>query len=123
MPLVVALVAGCSSMHAATLPRVSSLAPEDGFKLLKPRARVVQCDGGLFPGLINRRSDLADQALRELLSSDAEGNTLIDLRIEWRSWSIGVYGRQCIAMEGDLVRPTATVLLPMAGDHSGHHGP
>ncbi len=106
--------------HDRTLPRVAADDPRDGFKLLRPHARAERCEGALFGTFSTSESDALAAVFRDLLALDEEATMVRGPRVEWTAWSIGVYGRRCIEMEGDVVRPAATVLLPMAGEHVGH---
>jgi hypothetical protein len=103
-----------------TLPRVAADDPRDGFKLLRPHARAERCEGALFGTFSTSESGAVAAVFRDLLALDEEATMVHGARVEWTAWSIGVYGRRCIEMEGDVVRPAATVLLPMAGEHVGH---
>ena len=113
------LVVGCVRT-TGTLPRVAVDNPRDGFKLLRPHARAERCEGALFGTFSTSEGDVLEDVFRDLLALDEEATMVRGARVEWTAWSIGVYGRRCIAMEGDVVRPAATVLLPMAGEHLGH---
>jgi hypothetical protein len=117
--MVAALTLGCGM--SATLPRVTRVDPLAGFKMLKPGATVRECRGGP----VWTRSDPSEQdlglvALRRLLETDDEADAVVNARLEWTSWSVGVYGRRCVTLTGDLVRSIRTVRLPMPGDHGDH---
>ena len=122
----VALVAGAllSSCTAAlgTLPRVEAPADTQGYKMLRPAEMVVECAGDGLAASEPR--DLLDAAVRRLLARDQEADSVINARVESTQWSLGVYGRRCVTVTGDVVRSTSTILLPMPGDHQGHgaHG-
>jgi hypothetical protein len=111
-------LAGCTTT-LGTLPRVTLLAPTDGFKMLKPKASVTQCRSeGLMVG---PQGDMIDPAVRTLLARDDEGDALLNVVVESRAWSVGVYGRRCVRVTGDVVRSVRSVLLPMPESHRGHH--
>jgi hypothetical protein len=60
-------------------------------------------------------------AMARLLELDPEANAVVNARLEASFWSIGIYGRECLTMWGDVVRSTTSLLLPMPG-HEGHGG-
>ena len=105
---------------SGTIPRVTALPPETGYKLLRPAAVSLACDGGFFGG--GGASDLLARTTADLLSRDAEADAIVQAKVEWTGWSIGVYGRRCVRMEADVVRSVRTILLPMPGEGHGHHG-
>jgi hypothetical protein len=109
----------CASM-SGTLPRVTALPPEAGYKLLRPGAVAVACDSGFFPDVRPMAGDLLARTTADLLTRDAEADAIVRAKVDWSGWSMGVYGRRCVRMEGDVVRTVRTVLLPMPGEH-GHH--
>jgi hypothetical protein len=113
-------VAGCTTVIGGA-PRLEALDPAQGFKMLRPTATATACRSS---GLLARPSadDLLERALRELLARDEEATTVVNGRVESTGWSIGVYGRQCVKLSGDVVRLAPTVLLPMGEGHAGHHG-
>jgi uncharacterized membrane protein len=117
-----ALLAACTS-SLGTFPRVALLSPLDGHKMLRPNEAVTECraEGPAAP-TVDGVDDLAQEALRRLLALDDEANAVINARVESTWWSIGVYGRRCVTLRGDLVRSTSTVLLPMPGVHGEHGG-
>jgi hypothetical protein len=90
--------------------------------MLRPAQTAVECAGD---GLVaSETPDLLDRAVRRLLARDDEADSLVNARVESTRWSLGVYGRRCVTVTGDVVRSTSTVLLPMPGEHQGHgaHG-
>src|SRR5262249_55987648 len=93
-----------------------------GFKMLRPAATTTVCRA-TGPLASHEPEDPLEAALRELLAADREATTIVNGRIESTSWSVGVYGRRCVTLTGDVVRPTATVLLPMEHEHDemDHH--
>ena len=115
--LLVVATSGCDT-PIGRVPRLEPLDVAQGFKMLRPAATTTVCraTGPLGGG---QPEDLLEAALRELLARDEEATTIANGRIESTSWSIGVYGRQCVTLTGDVVRPTSTVLLPMEHDHHG----
>jgi hypothetical protein len=117
MVLLCAMLAACTT-SAGTLPRVGPLPPEAGFKLLKPGASAIACEGGLFTSY-GAPTDLMGRVTASLLGRDAEADSVINAQVEWSSWSIGVYARRCVRMEGDVARSVRTILLPMPGGHGG----
>jgi hypothetical protein len=98
-----------------TIPRVAPTDPTQGFKMLQPGASATACRSG---GAGTEDADLIGRALRTLLARDREATEVVNARAESTGWSIGVYGRQCVTLTGDVVRTTPTVLLPM--EHGGH---
>ena len=116
------LVAACTT-SVGTFPRIGLLSPADGHKMLRPNESVTECRAeGPAATAGDGIDDLAQEALRRLLALDDEANAVINARVESTWWSIGVYGRRCVTLRGDLVRSTTTVLLPMPGGHAGHGG-
>jgi hypothetical protein len=115
-----AIMIGCTDVVGG-MPRVERLDPAAGFKMLKPRATTTVCRA---TGLVSPSAseDLLGTALRELLARDAEATTVLNASVESTSWSLGVYGKRCVTLTGDVVRSTTTVLLPMNGVHEGHAG-
>jgi hypothetical protein len=109
---------GCTTT-VGTLPRVTLLAPTDGFKMLKPKASVTQCRSEWLK--VGSEGDLIDSAVRALLARDDEGDALLDVVVESNGWSVGVYGRRCVTVTADVVRSVRAVLLPMPESHRGHH--
>jgi hypothetical protein len=89
--------------------------------MLRPTASATVCRN---EGPLSRPAtpDLLDAALLELLRRDGEATAVVNGRIESTTWTIGVYGRTCVTLTGDVVRFTTTVLLPMDGNHHGHKG-
>jgi hypothetical protein len=121
--LLAGLTMACST--STTLPRLTLVDPLDGFKMLRPSARATECGGAAFWGRPATR-DLGALALARLLNSDDEADAVVNARLEWTWWSIGVYGRRCVTVTGDVVRSIRTVRLPMPvhhGDHAGHETP
>lgn len=99
------------------VPRLEALDPAQGFKMLRPGATTTVCRStGALAG--SAADDPLEAALDDLLARDEEATALVNGRIESTSWSIGVYGRRCVTLTADVVRPTSTVLLPM--EHGGH---
>jgi hypothetical protein len=98
------------------VPRLEPFEAAQGFKMLRPAATTTVCraTGPLAGG---EPEDPLEAALRELLARDHEATTIVNARIESTSWSVGVYGRRCVTLTGDVVRPTSTVLLPMEHEH------
>jgi hypothetical protein len=107
------MLGGCSTT-LGTLPRIDAPDPSQGFKMLKPGATATACSGGV---VTSKGQRLMDLAVQRLLAQDEEANAIVDAEVESTSWSIGVYGRRCVTLRGDLVRTTSTVLLPMADGH------
>jgi len=99
---------------------VSIVTAAEGFKLLRPEARVRVCEGSLIAAFGMGGSDLLERAVRELLGSDAEADAVIECQVEWTWHSIGFYGWHCVTLRGDLVRTASTMLLPMPSSHHGH---
>ncbi len=113
------MVVGTSACRTPVgrVPRLEPLDATQGYKMLRPAATTTVCrTTGPLAG--HERDDSLEAALRELLARDREATTVVNGRIESTSWSIGVYGRRCVTLTGDVVRPTSTVLLPM--EHEGH---
>src|SRR5262245_58502996 len=112
---------GCTVATHAMVPRIGSLGDEEGFKLLKPNAGVRRCEGSWRLAFGSLDDGMLDAAFQELLALDPEANAILHARAGWEWRSIGVYGWRCVSLEGDLVRMTSTVMLPMGGAHGGHH--
>jgi hypothetical protein len=105
-----------------SLPRVQAPPDTQGYKMLRPAQTAVECAGeGLAA---SEPRDLLDAAVRQLLARDDEADSVINARVESTQWSLGVYGRRCVTLTGDVVRSTSTIMLPMPGEHQGHgaHG-
>ena len=116
------LMAACTT-SLGTFPRLGLLSPSEGHKMLRPNEAVTECRAeGPTTTKVDGADDLAQKALRGLLALDEEANAVINARVESTWWSIGVYGRRCVTLRGDLVRSTTTVLLPMPGAHAEHGG-
>ena len=116
-----ALLSSCTT-GLGTLPRVQAPPDTQGFKMLRPAQTAVECAGD---GIVaSEARDLLGAAVRRLLARDEEADSVINARVESTQWSIGVYGRRCVTLTGDVVRSTSTILLPMPGEHEGHgaHG-
>jgi hypothetical protein len=111
-------MAGCTTT-VGTLPRVTLLAPTDGFKMLKPKESTTRCRSEWLT--VGAESDLTDSAVRSLLARDDESDALVDVVVESTAWSVGIYGRRCVTVTGDVVRSVRSVLLPMPESHRGHH--
>jgi hypothetical protein len=112
---VCALVPGCVST-VGPIPRVTAVAETDGFKMLRPGARATVCAAAGPAG----RSDATGKAIAALVALDPEAESVLDAVIEVRPslWR----GQECVTVQGDVVRSTRTVLLPMPGDHGDHGG-
>jgi len=119
--LAAALASSCTA-GLGSLPRVQALPDSQGYKMLRPAQTVVECAGDGITGSDAR--DLLDAAIRRLLARDDEADSVINVRVESTHWSLGVYGRRCVTVTGDVVRSTSTILLPMPGEPQGHgaHG-
>ena len=118
--VVVALTLGACTSSVGTLPRVAAAAPQEGYKMLRPGLAATECGAAIPWGA--GEDDLLGRAFRRLLERDAEANLVINARVESTWWSIGVYGRRCVTLTGDLVRTTTTILLPMPASHGDHGG-
>ena len=116
-----ALLSSCTA-NLGTLPRVQAPPDTQGYKMLRPGQTAVECVGDGIAASEPR--DLLDVAVRRLLARDEEADSLINARVESTQWSLGVYGRRCVTVTGDVVRSTSTILLPMPGEHGAHgaHG-
>jgi hypothetical protein len=118
--------AGCGG-GVVHVPRLAAPDPNAGHKMLQPQATVTEClteTPWARPGPAG--DDLLQRAVARLLAADAEADAIVDARLEWTGWSVGVYGRRCVTLTGDVVRSIRTVVLPMpvhGGSHSahGHH--
>jgi hypothetical protein len=116
-----AFLSSCTT-GLGTLPRVQAPPDTQGYKMLRPAQTAVECAGdGL---VVSEPPDLLDTAIRRLLARDKESDSVVNARVESTQWSLGVYGRRCVTVTGDVVRSTSTILLPMPGEHQGHgaHG-
>jgi hypothetical protein len=122
--LITLLGSGCGR-GTVDLARLAPTDPAQGFKMLRPQATATECrlEAPWRPGG-SSTDDLVDRALTALLRSDAEADAVVNTRLEWTSWTVGVYGRRCVTLTGDVVRSIRTVLLPMPGHDAGHeaHG-
>jgi hypothetical protein len=116
-----ALLASCTT-GLGTLARVQAPPESQGYKMLRPAQTVVECAGDGIA--VSAPRDLLDAAIRRLLARDDEADSVVNARVESTRWSLGVYGRRCVTVTGDVVRSTSTILLPMPGEHQGHgaHG-
>jgi hypothetical protein len=118
-------IVGCGT--STTLPRVMRADPFEGVKMLKPGATATECRSTvLWRSAPSPEGDIGVRALERLLASDEEADAVVNARFAWTSWSVGVYGRRCVTVTGDVVRSIRTVRLPMPqshGDHTGHHEP
>lgn len=101
------------------VPRITPVAATDGFKMLWPQQEVRRCEGS-FPGTAERR-DLIREGVDALLARDPEADAVVNTEVQWESFCIGIYTWRCVVLRGDLVRSVRTVLLPMPGEHGGHH--
>jgi hypothetical protein len=102
------------------VPRLERLDAAQGFKMLRPAAVATACrTEGPFAGT---EDDLLATALGDLLARDDEATAVVNGRVESTFWTIGVYGRRCVQLTGDVVRFTTTVLLPMSEGHHRHEG-
>ena len=116
--IVAGVVLSSCTAGLGTLPRVQAPPDTQGYKMLRPAQTAVECAGeGLAA---SEPRDLLDAAVRQLLARDAEADSVINARVESTQWSLGVYGRRCVTVTGDVVRSTSTILLPMPGEHQGH---
>jgi hypothetical protein len=104
------------------LPRVQAPPDTQGYKMLRPAQTAVECAGD-GPRRFGAARP-ARRAVRRLLARDGEADSVINARVESTQWSLGVYGRRCVTVTGDVVRSTSTIMLPMPGEHQGHgaHG-
>ena len=114
------LLVACAST-SGTIPRVTAMAPEAAYKLLLPGAVAVACEGEFFPSMAPTSADLVSTATTDLLARDEEADAIVQAKIRWSAWSIGLYGRRCLRMEGDVVRSVRTILLPMGGEQHRLH--
>jgi hypothetical protein len=120
--IVAGLVLSSCTAGLGTLPRVQAPPDTQGYKMLRPAQTAVECAGeGLAA---SEPRDLLDAAVRQLLARDDEADSVVNARVESTQWSLGVYGRRCVTVTGDVVRSTSTIMLPMPGEHQGHgtHG-
>jgi hypothetical protein len=114
---VMLLSSGCTS-RLGSLPRIQALSATEGYKMLRPSQTVSECSSDGIGG--TNGPDLLEAAIGRLLARDAEADSIINARVESTEWSIGVYGRRCVTVTGDVVRSASTILLPMPGGHEGH---
>lgn len=112
-------LAACTT-SLGTLPRVGPTLHTQGHKMLKPNAAVTECTATGMGTPAGGVEDLLQEALRELLALDDEADGVMNARVQSTWWSVGVYGRRCVTLTGDLVRSTTTILLPMSGGHAEH---
>ena len=117
--VVVALVTfvtmGCGTVRGR-LPRIDGPDERAGFKMLRPNAEARACEG-VFVGQGGSR-DLVAEVIATLLARDDEATTIVHAELEW-SWTwLGIYTRRCVRIRGDVVRPTSTVMIPMAHHHA-----
>ena len=117
------VLCGCTATVGG-VPRLERLDPAQGFKMLRPAAVATACreEGPFSRPDDGTEVDLLGTALQDLLARDDEATAVVNGRVESTSWTLGVYGRRCVRLTGDIVRFTATVLLPMGEGHHGHHG-
>ena len=112
-------LAGCA-LARGRLPAIAKTSPEDGFKMLQPHAVVRRCRGSVAAGFGRPDPELLGDTVRDALARDEEANGIRNVTVQWTWRSFGLYGWHCIEIEGDLVRSTSTVLVPMVGEHGGH---
>ena len=113
-----AVVLGGCTVAVGGVPRLEQLDPAQGFKMLRPSATATACAGrGMFSSA--PPDDLLATAFRELLARDDEATAVVNGRVESTTWTVGVYGRRCVTLTGDVVRFATTVMLPM--EHGHHH--
>lgn len=118
--LAVALLA--CGRGTVVLPRVTSIDPGEGFKMLRPGAKTTDCRARAIWIDAPVSEDEATRALGVLLGSDPEADAVLNARLEWTSWTLGVYGKRCVTLTGDVVRSIRTVTLPMPASHGAHTG-
>jgi len=120
--IVAGVVLSSCTAGLGSLPRVQAPPDTQGYKMLRPTQTAVECAGEGLAASGPR--DLLDAAVRQLLARDGEADSVINARVESTQWSLGVYGRRCVTVTGDVVRSTSTIMLPMPGEHQGHgaHG-
>jgi hypothetical protein len=122
MPLMICLSLTACTNVSGTIPRVTALPHDAGYKLLRPGAVSVACESGFLPDALVPTDDLLARTTADLLARDVEADAVVRARIDVTGWSIGLYGRRCVRVEGDVVRSVRTILLPMADGGHGHHG-
>ena len=121
--VLVAMIVACGCQTAVGVaPRVGLEDVRGGRKMLKPRASVTVCRSRCFGQAVPRDSDLMTEAIARMLRGDEEATLVVDATIESKSWTTGVFGRECVTVTGDVVRETGTVFLPLVGGTGAHHG-
>jgi len=111
------VLSGCTTT-LGSLPRVQPLPATEGYKMLRPAQTGSECRS---EGLgATGSQDLLGAVMGRLLARDEEADAVINARVESTHWSLGVYGRRCVTVTGDVVRSASTILLPMPGGHQGH---
>lgn len=117
--LVVACV-GCSE-SGAHLPLVSTAVEQAGTKMLRPGAHAAACRSRVLGVTVTGDPSPLDRAVQTLLALDPEADSLINVRIEVRTLSLGVVDRVCATVHADVARAVSVVRLPSPGGHEGHH--
>jgi type II secretory pathway predicted ATPase ExeA len=120
--LVVLAGTGCSRV-TAEFPVVVFGAEAEGVKMLRPGARWSECRLALT-GMVSRpagSTSLVNEAMAELLATDAEADALANVRMSATILRLGIVERTCLDVRCDVVRRIPVVLLPAPPSHEGHH--
>jgi hypothetical protein len=108
---------------AASTSRLELLTPRPGvvgLKLLHPGVEQRACTSSVLG--VGPPAPRVEELVAALLARDDEAQVLADAEVRWDVLLTGVYNRRCVAVRGDLARPTSTVVLPAPpGGHAGHH--
>lgn len=119
--LALPLLAGCYGAVGG-VPQLALADGRRGLKMLRPHMSTMACRTSLFGQRLDGEPDLALTTLTEMLRVDEEATLVVNAKVEWTSWTTGVYGRECVTLTGDVMREASMVLIPMSGEHGNHAG-
>jgi hypothetical protein len=90
-----------------------------GVKLLVPHAVGRSCRASVFGVPLSSGDASLDEAVKEILARDTEGDVVTSAVVRWHTVTTGIYNRRCVEVQGDLGRLIPTLTLPLAHRHEG----
>ena len=110
------ILSGCTTAPIGEVGFLTRESEPVGTKLLHPGVVTRSCEVSILGVRIGPRLSM-DDAIEHVLTSDPEGNAVMNARLSWHRMRMIVYDRDCLEVRGDLVRTIATITIPHPGRH------
>jgi len=117
--LCVILVGGCTT-HVGSAGVIAPAPETVGVKLLRPQVTGRACRQSILWWHIGENTPPLRSALGNIMALDPEGTVVTDAEITEDRFVTGLLNRVCLEVRGNLGRPTPTLSLPGAADHTDH---